>query len=135
LSVSVITAFFVSGLIKLTAQVILPTAPSIAALRTLIIAVFVLLLAFAAGRWGRTDLMWSAYGGLAFLTAKLLLEDLRTSRSGYIAVSVFLYAVVLILTPRLGRAARQHAENLQTRDAVIGSRPEYTSHYDIQRNE
>ena len=113
LSFSVIAAFCVSGVLKFAALVVLPSASSTAVVRTLVISVFAVVLALAAGRWHRTELLWSAYCGLAFLTAKLLFEDLRTSHSGSIAVSVFLYAVALILVPRLGRNIREHAGDRQ----------------------
>jgi hypothetical protein len=44
---------------------------------------------------------------LAFVTAKLLFEDLPRGHSGSIAVSIFLYAVALMLVPRMARMGPQ----------------------------
>ncbi len=74
---------------------------------TLIICGCALALAYSGVRWQRVELIWSAYLGLAFVSAKLLFEDLRFGHSGSIAISLFAYAVALILVPRLGRTVRR----------------------------
>jgi hypothetical protein len=66
-----------------------------------------LAVAFGGSRWQRIELVWTAYGTLAFITAKLLFEDLPHGHSGSIAISIFLYAVTLIIVPRVARTARQ----------------------------
>jgi len=50
-------------------------------------------------------LLWITYGTLALVAAKLLLEDLSHSRPEFIAASIFLYAVTLILVPQVARRA------------------------------
>jgi hypothetical protein len=60
-----------------------------------------LALAFGGSRWHLSELIWVAYATLALVTTKLLLEDLRDGSPGSRAVSIFLYAVTLILVPRM----------------------------------
>ena len=107
LAVSAVVAFFIFGFVRLSTAVTLPTESYVAVVRTLVVAVFAVAIAFAGRRYQRIESLWSAYCALAFLTAKLVFEDLRTSHSGSIAISIFLYAVALIIIPRLARAARQ----------------------------
>jgi hypothetical protein len=107
LAVSAVAASFVSALARITATGIIPGASHVAVVRTLIVCVSALALAYSGGRWQREELIWSAYFALAFVTTKLLFEDLRYGRSGSIAISLFLYAVALISVPRLGRTTRR----------------------------
>ncbi len=111
LAVSAAAAFLISAFAGLMATGIATSASQLAVVRTVIACAFALALAFAASRWRRSELMWTAYCALAFVTAKLLFEDLRFSHSGSIAVSLVLYAVALILVPRLGRMARQQKQS------------------------
>jgi hypothetical protein len=100
-------AFLIFAVVPRAANGITPDAAHVAVIRTLIVCAFALALAFGGGRWRRTELTWSAYGALALVTAKLLLEDLPHGHSGSIAISIFLYAVALIAVPRVARASRQ----------------------------
>jgi hypothetical protein len=77
--------------------------PYVAVIRTLATCSAALALAFIGSRWQRVELVWIAYGALAFVAAKLLFEDLRYGHPGSIAASIFLFAVTLILVPRLVR--------------------------------
>jgi hypothetical protein len=103
LAVSAVATFLVSCLVWLAATGMTPGASHVAAIRTLITCTLALALAFGGSRWQRTELIWTAYGVLAFVSAKLLFEDLPHGRSGLIAVSIFFYAVSLILIPRVAR--------------------------------
>jgi len=73
-------------------------------IRTGILCVLALVLAFAGSRWRRVELRRIAYGALVLLAAKLVFEDLRHGHMGYIAASIFLFALTLIGVPRLARA-------------------------------
>ncbi len=84
-----------------------PGASHVAVIRTLITCGFALALAFSGSRWQRIELVWTAYGILAFVSAKLLFEDLPHGHSGSIAISIFLYAVALIIVPRVARPVRK----------------------------
>jgi hypothetical protein len=106
LAVSAVATFLVSGLVWLAAIGMTPGASHVAVIRTLITCALALALALSGSRWRRIELVWTAYGTLAFVTAKLLFEDLPHGHSASIAISIFLYAVALIIVPRLARAGR-----------------------------
>jgi len=107
LAASAAATLLVSALVWLAAVAMNPSAPHIAVIRTLITCTLALILAFAGSRWQRIELVWTAYGTLAFVTAKLLFEDLPRGHSGSIAISMFLYAVALIIVPRIARLGLQ----------------------------
>jgi hypothetical protein len=75
----------------------------VAIIRTLITCAVALALAYSGSRWRRIELRWIAYGVLALVTVKLLVEDLHHGHPGSIAVSISLYAVALIAIPRMAR--------------------------------
>jgi hypothetical protein len=106
LAVSAVATFLVSCLVWLAAIGMNPGASHVAVIRTLITCGLALAVAFTGSRWQRVELVWTAYGILAFVSAKLLFEDLPHGRSGSIAISIFLYAVALILVPRVARTQR-----------------------------
>jgi hypothetical protein len=107
LTVSATAAFLVSGLIWLATISMTPGASQVAVIRTLVACAFALGLAFSGARCQRIELVWTAYGALAFVTVKLLFEDLHHGHSGSAAISIFLYAVALIIVPRVARPNRQ----------------------------
>jgi hypothetical protein len=107
LAVSAAATLLVSALVWLAAVGMTPGASHVAVIRTLITCALALTLAFGGSRWQRIELVWTAYGTLAFVTAKLLFEDLPHGHSGSIAVSIFLYAVALIIVPRMARLGPQ----------------------------
>jgi hypothetical protein len=107
LAVSAVATFLVSCLVWLAAIGMTPGASHVAVIRTLITCALALALAFSGSRWQRIELVWTAYGILAFVSAKLLFEDLPHGHSGSIAISIFLYAVALIMVPRVARTGRQ----------------------------
>lgn len=106
LAVSAVVAASIFAVVKLAIRGELPNLSHVAVVRTLMLCLFALLLAYAGSRWRRVELVWTAYGALAFLTAKLLLEDIRHGQSGSIAISICLYAVALIIVPRVARSVR-----------------------------
>lgn len=107
LAFSATAAFLVSGLVWLAALGMTLGVSEVAVIRTLVTCVFALALAFSGARWQRIELVWTAYGVLAFVSAKLLFEDLPHGHSGSIAISIFLYAVALIVVPRVARPVRK----------------------------
>jgi hypothetical protein len=107
LAVSAAATLLVSALVWLAAVGMTPGASYVAVIRTLITCALALTLAFGGSRWQRIELVWTAYGTLALVTAKLLFEDLPHGHSGSIAVSIFLYAVALIIVPRMARLGSQ----------------------------
>jgi hypothetical protein len=107
LAVSAAATLLVSALVWLAAVGMTPGASYVAVIRTLITCALALALAFGGSRWQHIELVWTAYGTLAFVTAKLLFEDLPHGHSGSIAISIFLYAVALIIVPRMVRLGAQ----------------------------
>ncbi len=114
LAVAAAITFLVSVLVWLAENGMTPGASHVAVIRTLITCVVALALAFGGTRWQRTELVWIAYGTLALVTAKLLFEDLQHGHPGSTAVSIFLYALALILVPRMARIGRRPAEEVPT---------------------
>ena len=110
LAVSAAATLLVSALVWLAAAGMTPGAAHVAVIRTLITCALALTLAFGGSRWQRVELVWTAYGTLAFVAAKLLFEDLLHGHSGSIAVSISLYAIALILVPRMARFRPQRGE-------------------------
>ena len=104
LAVSAVAAVLVSMLLRMLAT---EMDSHIAVVRTVIVCVLALSLAYSGRAWGRIELIWTAYLALAFVAAKLLLRDLRHEGSGTIAISLSVYALALIIVPRLGRRAQR----------------------------
>jgi len=100
-AVSAAITFSVSVLMWLAALSTSADASQVAVIRTLIACLVAVALSFGGSRWHLSELIWVAYATLALVTMKLLLEDLRNGSAGSRAVSIFLYAVTLILVPRM----------------------------------
>jgi hypothetical protein len=103
LAVGSAATVLVSAIVGLTASVITPGSSHVAVIRTLTACALALALAWLGPRWRRIELVWLAYATIAAVAAKLLLEDLRQGHPEFIAASIFLYAVTLILVPQLVR--------------------------------
>lgn len=84
-----------------------PAAEHLAILRTLTGCALTALLAWAGSRQQRDELVWLAWVSLACIAAKLLFEDLRHGHLGFTAASIFVYAVTLLLVPRLLRVKQE----------------------------
>ncbi|MGA2004007.1 MAG: hypothetical protein ABSG70_11525 [Terriglobales bacterium] len=110
LAISAIATFLVSCLVWLAAIGMNIGASHIAIIRTLIPCALALAVAWSGSRWRRIELVWTAYGILVFVSAKLLFEDLPHGHSGSIAISIFLYAVALIMVPQVARNVRSHED-------------------------
>jgi hypothetical protein len=103
LAVCAIAALTAHGSLRLLALGMNPAVFHVAFIRTLILCAVALALAFAGSRWRRLELKRIAYTALAFVAAKLVFEDLRHGHMGFIAASIFLFALTLIGVPRLAR--------------------------------
>ena len=103
LAVSAALTFFVSLLVWVAALGMVLSPAHVAVIRTLITCAVALALSFSGSRWQRIELMWLAYAMLALVTAKLLFEDMRHGQPALIAISIFLYAIALIMIPRAAR--------------------------------
>lgn len=107
LAVGATTALLIWALVRLLAIGTAPGVSHIAVIRTLIDCAIALALAYSGSRWQRSELGWLAYAALAFVASKLLFEDLRHGHLGFTAISIFLYAITLLLVPRLVRLAQK----------------------------
>ena len=99
-------------LLRLTAVAVVPDASHIAVIRTLITCALALGLAWSGALWQRRELAWLAWAALAFGASKLLFEDLRHGRLAFTAASLFLYALTLLLVPRLMHLKPKHGSSL-----------------------
>jgi len=107
LASSVVASILAAALAGIIALAMRPSDSQIAIVRILVVCFLALALAYSGRKWQRMELVWTAYFALIFAAAKLLFEDLHHERSGTIAISLFVYALTLIIVPRLGRMARQ----------------------------
>lgn len=103
LAVCAVTAMLAQGLLLLVALFLTPEDAHVAFIRTFAVCAVALALAFGGALWQRLEMTRIAYAALAFEAAKLIFEDLRHGRMGFIAASFFLFAVTLIGVPRLAR--------------------------------
>ena len=109
LAVGAVATALVSALVWITSTMITPGSSHVAVIRTLTACALALALAFFGPRWRRTELVWVTYATLALVAAKLLLEDLQQGHPEFIAASIFLYAVTLILVPQVVRRSTKRA--------------------------
>ncbi|MHB1022899.1 MAG: hypothetical protein ACYC46_06040 [Acidobacteriaceae bacterium] len=107
LAVSILTTLLITALVRIMAFGVTPDAPHIAVIRTFATCAMALALAFGGSRWRRIELVWIAYGTLVFVALKLLFEDMRQGHPAFIAASIFLYAIALLLVPRLVRLGQK----------------------------
>ncbi len=110
LAVYAAVALAVVAMDSLTKGAAVPAAAArLAVIRTFVTCVAALALGFSGARWRRVELTWIAYLAIAFVTVKLLFEDLRCGSAGAFAVSLIVYAAVWILGPRLMRSGLRRA--------------------------
>lgn len=107
LAVAVVATLVVWILVRLTSLSVAPGAEHLAVIRTLVACATALALAWLGSLWRQRDLMWLAWIALAFAAFKLLFEDLRHGHLGFTAASIFLFAVTLLLVPRLLHSQRR----------------------------
>ncbi len=101
LAVGGTASLLVWALVRMTAMGIAPGAEHVAVIRTLVACGTALGLAWGGSVWERRELVWLAWAAVGFIACKLLFEDLRHGHLGFTAASIFLYAVTLLLVPRL----------------------------------
>lgn len=110
LSLSAAAALLVWGLVRVSAGGS-PAPERLALLRTLTGCALALLLAWSGARRERRELIRLAWVSLACLAGKLLFEDMRHGHLGFTAASIFLYAVTLLVLPRLVRSHPEAAKS------------------------
>jgi len=98
---STLAALLVHLFINLAAWRIVPQVQHVAFIRTFSVCTTSIALAFIAARWRRPECKLIAYAALAFVASKLVFEDLRHGHFEFIAASIFLFAISLMIVPRL----------------------------------
>jgi hypothetical protein len=102
-----LTALLVHLLLKLVALRIVPEVQHIAFIRTFSTCTVALAMAFAGVRLRRPECKPIAYAALTFVAAKLIFEDLRHGHFEFIAASIFLFAISLMIVPRLASTGQK----------------------------
>ena len=105
-----LASLLVEGALWLITQYLTPEAHHIAFIRTLILCALSLALAFGGSRWRRAELTQMAYATLGIVAFKLLFEDLRLGHLELIAAAIFLFAITLIVVPRLARSGQRASQ-------------------------
>ncbi len=111
IAVAASIVFLVWFVVRLAATVAAPAVQHVAVIRTFAICAVALALAWCGSLWKRKELVWLTWTALALTAGKLLFEDLRLDQLGFTATSISLYALTLLLVPRLlriGSAAIRH---------------------------
>jgi hypothetical protein len=107
LAIGAVVALMVQGLVWLTALKVIPGAHHLAFLRTLALCSAAIGLAFSGAHWRRKELTRVGYATLVLLAVKLVFEDLRHGHLAFIAGSIFLFAITLIVVPRVARMGQR----------------------------
>jgi hypothetical protein len=103
MAMGAVAALLVEGLVGLIALKMIPGAHHLAFVRTFTVCAATLALAFSGAHWRRRELTRIGYAALALVAVKLVFEDLRHGHLAFIAASIFLFAVTLIVVPRVAR--------------------------------
>ncbi len=112
--------FLVWGLVWVGGQFrAAPFAPGsqyVAITRTIVACAFAIGLAWSGPKWQRRELAWLAWPVLALTAVELLFEDMREGHLAFMAASIFLYAVTLlvvsrVIRPKTGTQGENRPEN------------------------
>jgi hypothetical protein len=103
LATGAVVALAVEGLVGLVSLRMIPGVHYLAFIRTFVVCAATIALAFSGAHWRRMELTRIGYAALALLAVKLVLEDLRHGHLAFIAGSIFLFAITLIVVPRVAR--------------------------------
>jgi hypothetical protein len=107
LAMGVLAAFAVQGLAGLTALKVMVGAHHLAFIRTLTVCAAAIGLAYSGAHWRRMELTRIGYATLVLLAVKLVVEDLRHGHLAFIAGSIFLFAITLLVVPRVARTGQK----------------------------
>lgn len=98
-----IAALVVESLVWIIALRVNAGAHHVAFIRTFTMCAIAFALAYSGSRLRRVELTWIGYATLGLAAVKLVFEDLRLGHLGFIAASIFIFAVTLIATSRIAR--------------------------------
>jgi hypothetical protein len=118
-----VTALLVQALTAMVALKLVPGAHHLALIRTFTVCIAAVSLAFGGARWGRTELIKIGYAALALLALKLAVEDLRHGQLAYIAASFTLFAITLIVVPRVARMGLRFHQVRVVKEQSVSSVP------------
>jgi hypothetical protein len=121
LATGAVTALLVQTLAGLVALRLVPGAHHLALIRTLTVCTAAVWLVFSGSRWNRAELVKIGYATMALLALKLAIEDLRHGQLAYIAASISLFAITLIVVPRVARMGSRLREVRAVKDQSIPS--------------
>jgi hypothetical protein len=107
IAIASLAALTVQGLARATALTVIVGAHHLAFIRTLTVCAAAIALAYSGAHWRRMELTRIGYAALALLAVKLILEDLRHGHLAFIAGSIFLFAITLIVVPRVARTGQK----------------------------
>lgn len=107
LAMGVLAALVVQGLAGLTSLKTIPGAHHVAFIRTLTVCAVAIGLAYSGAHWRRMELTRIGYATLVLIAVKLVVEDLRHGHLAFIAGSIFLFAITLIVVPRVARTGQR----------------------------
>ena len=117
------TALLVQTLTGLVALKLVPGAHHLALIRSLSVCMAAIWLVFSGARWGRSELTKIGYATLALLVLKLAFEDLRHGQLAYIAASISLFAITLIVVPWVARMGLRFHHVRAVKDQSVSSVP------------
>ncbi|MGC8549662.1 MAG: hypothetical protein ACP5M4_08170 [Acidobacteriaceae bacterium] len=104
-------ALLVWALVRVGIGPNLASLPLVGVVRTAVACAVALGLAWGGTRWQRKEMAWLAWAALVLGALKLLLEDVLQGHLAFTAVSIFLYAVTLLLVPKLIRPGVKDGHN------------------------
>jgi hypothetical protein len=107
LAISSLAALTVQGLAWATALSVIVGTHHVAFIRMLTGCAAAIALAYSGAHWRRMELTRIGYAALGLLAVKLVLEDLRHGHLAFIAGSIFLFAITLIVVPRAARTGQK----------------------------
>jgi hypothetical protein len=107
LAIAGVAALAVEGLVGLVALSVIPEAHHVAFIRTLTVCAAAIALAFSGWHWRRVELTRIGYAALGLLAVKLVAEDLRHGHLAFIAASIFIFAITLLVVPRVARMGQR----------------------------
>ena len=107
LAMGAVAALLVEGLVGLISLKMIPGAHHLAFVRTFTVCAATLALAFSGAHWRRKELTRIGYAALALVALKLVFEDLRHGHLAFVAASIFLFAITLIVVPRVARTRQK----------------------------
>jgi hypothetical protein len=79
-------------------------SPTVDTLRTILIALVAVALAWCGRRWNLSELIWILFPWMIFGAAKLATEDFQLGQPASLSLSLLVYGATLIALPRLLRA-------------------------------